>query len=236
MKHAVQRTPLLLLTVGLVFSASANSRSVRPWVPERNLLNAWRFNSPEEWTNPRTRPLLSVNNLVTESWSGSALLMDGSQPALLALPAVAASGRPNLNTDSGMIRFWFAPRWASASAAGEGPKHEAALAQIAAWDAYQGTVAWSLAISSDGDQLTFSTIQAGQPVPLLEANIAWHADQWHQIAFAWSGSETILFVDAQIVAKTTGINLASPPVAGTFGFCLGSDAAGARFRTAAHLQ
>src|SRR5262245_5394623 len=195
--------PCFLLFVFLmVFTAAGEPRPARPWVPERDLNAVWRFDSASEWLDSRTRPLHSWNIAVAEGWSGSSLRM-AAEPALFALPATAASGHVHLAADSGMIRFWLAPDWASLNAGGVGPGSEAALLEVGAWDGNQGVASWSFRVSSNGNLLQCTAAQAGQRVPVLQTPIAWNGYAWHQIALAWSSSETTLFVDGKAVAKST---------------------------------
>src|SRR4051812_39725417 len=99
----------LCSAVMIALSASADPRPAQPLFPERELRNVWRFNSADELDATRTRPLLLYNIHFAESWSGFSLHMAGDQPTLLALPAKTSAGYTNLASESGMIRFWFAP-------------------------------------------------------------------------------------------------------------------------------
>src|SRR5688500_15648556 len=101
--------------LGLLITASvfAKPRPALPPFPEGQLAQ-WRFNL----TNRVEDNVFNAEDYtLVESWSGYALQMSGSSSRRLTIPVLKESGRPNVASVPGTIRFWFAPYWASQSAA-----------------------------------------------------------------------------------------------------------------------
>ena len=71
---------------------------------------------------------------------------------------------------------------------------------------------------------------ASGPVEILRAPIQWAAGEWHQVALVWThGGPTVLYLDGLAGATGAGLDLRPlEQLAGTPGFCLGSDGRGNR--------
>ena len=65
-------------------------------------------------------PIAITNAQTVESFSGMALVMAGSGPALLALPQIILSNKNILPEQAGTIELWFSPLWDSGQAGGTG--------------------------------------------------------------------------------------------------------------------
>ncbi len=221
--------PKLLFTflpVALVFtiveSAVGLPRPPLPPIPE-GTLSSQRFDDAS--LRPGTEVLVNAGGRLVESWSGYALQMSDTEPALVAFAATSRKGKANLSTDEGAIRFWFAPHWES----DKGPGYEARLLEVGAWSATDNVSWWSLVVSADGSTIRLLAHDASPPLELLQARISWAAGAWHQVAFAWSPQGTVLFLDGKRVAEGPAVSLA--PISkfeGRDGFCLGSDVQGRR--------
>ena len=133
-----------------------------------------------------------------ESWSGYALRRSGAVIPFI-VPAVDFTGRTNLASASGTIRFWFKPDWAS----GSGPGATAVLAEIGAASGSQSVAVWSLQVSADGSTLSLVAQSDSGPVQLLSTQISWQSGEWHLIALDYDSTGTALLLDAQWAAQTT---------------------------------
>ncbi len=222
------------LVVALMFAAQISHAVVNgllprlafPPLPEREL-NAWRFDDAVWQTNTHTVPLALLNVAFVPSWSGYALRLSGSDPALAAFPASTASGQTNL-LSTGSVRFWFAPDWSSSAAGGDGPGLDAVLFETGAWSENSSYVRCSLQIDSDGDAIRFVLHGASGPETILSASVQWMASEWHQAALVSSATGTVLFLDGAAVASGDAVAWLPMPITGHVnGFSVGGDVSGA---------
>ena len=215
-----------LLTAAIALAplvTQARPRPPFPPVPEKSLAS-WRFDDP---TNVAAGALLTVNPCAVESWSGYALQMSGTGPALFAVPQFTAQGQTNFLAAAGTLRFWFAPDWGSASEGSQGPGAEARLLEVGAWAEGAAQSWWTLAVTADGNAIRIGADLGGAMSEVLRAPIGWQPGSWHQVALAWSANGTALYLDGQCVTNGVGVSLAAPTTpAGVTGFCLGSDVNG----------
>ena len=149
-----------------------------PPYPER-YQQAWRFDDPAWRIQGGWDTLGFLNLKLRESWSGYSLDMSGPGPALLALPAKAADGQPNLPLDRpGTNRYYFAPDWSSGGLGG-GPGGEARLLELGTWSGQgQATFCW-LGVDSVGSTIRLVIEDTKGPVEILHAPIQWTAGEWH---------------------------------------------------------
>ena len=107
----------------LLISPSAGWAAPRPPVfpPPEPYLNMFRFDSTNWAEPPLGQPAVAAGVQFVESWSGYAVFLGGDEPALLQFPALNPLGRANISPDSGCVRFWYSPAWASTNLGGSGP-------------------------------------------------------------------------------------------------------------------
>jgi hypothetical protein len=161
-----------------------------------------------------------------DSWSGYALRRCGSSVTPFVVPAIEPStGQTNVSGTQGTIRFWFLPKtWVSASVAGgSGPGAISTLLELDAIAKNQSANVWSLQTSPDGTALSLVTQNDRNPTVLLQAPLAWQANQSHLIVFNYTQSKTELYLDGQLVEQGPGIPAVPPQVAYLF---VGSSQAG----------
>jgi len=166
---------------------------------------------------------LATNVIGVPSWSTNAVLVDNSNPAVLAYRDVEINGSTNINLCNGTVRFWFKPDWDS----GSGPQSEAPLLELGAKGSTNG--AWGLFLDPQGATISFCT-QTNSLDTLttnLTAPISWTSNQWHQIVLTYSATNSTLYLDGQVVV-TSGLGVACypGPTVRAQGFTIGSDAAG----------
>jgi hypothetical protein len=196
-----------------------------PPLPEREL-NSWRFDDSAWQTNARTAPLALINADSTPSWSGYALRMSGTNSAIAAFAHTNFVNGPNL-TSSGSVRFWLAPDWSSASAAGTGPGKDAVLFETGAWAVESSYVRCSLQVDADGDTIRFVLHGTGGPETILSAALSWNWNEYHQVALVSTATNTLLYLDGSAVASGGAVAWLPSPVSGrVHGFCVGSDVTG----------
>ena len=111
------------IVAGLLFCPSAGRalpRSPFPPVPEAGVIFHEGFDGFHSIGSGDARAVIPGLGTLVESWSGYALQRAGTNVLPWILPAVdPASGHTNLTCDAdGAIRFWFEPRFSSASIAG----------------------------------------------------------------------------------------------------------------------
>ncbi len=223
---------LAAVVISLIGSAGSSNVFARPRpplppFPERGELFVWRFDAPPWAFGPFRAPSIEHNLEVVESWSGHALKMDGVQPRLLQFPLEDISGRANFSVPTGTVRFWFRPYWSSASAGGKGPGAFGRLVELGAWsgDARYGW--WSLYFDPAGDTIQFSGQGAGAGADYLQAEIAWQAGRWYQVALAYSPKACALYVDGELAAQGEGVTLwPGEKAVAAHGFSVGSDSGG----------
>jgi alpha-tubulin suppressor-like RCC1 family protein len=153
-----------------------------------------------------------------ESWSGYALRRAGAVVPFV-VPAVDSTGRTNMASASGTIRFWFKPEWTT----GTGPGAIAMLAEIGVASGRQSVGVWSLQVSADGSALSLVAQSDSGPVQLLSTQINWQSGEWHLITLDYDPTGTAVFLDAQWAAQTTS-TIAIPSSVGVL--ALGSALAG----------
>jgi hypothetical protein len=110
----------VLLMGHLTGAALARPRTPLPPWPERGFLASFRFDNPNLLNDPKAG-LLFQDVALAESWSGYALSLEGPAPKRFVIPAVDGTGKTNLPSTAGTIRFWFKPSWSSISMGGDGP-------------------------------------------------------------------------------------------------------------------
>jgi len=140
------------------------------------------------------------------------------------VPAVSATGHTNIAGDSGAIRFWVTPYWASASVTnGAGPGVNARLLELVAVGDKDAAVAWSLQVSADGSVVSLLGEGEKEPVELLSAAIAWPANEARMVTLNYGPDGTALYLNGELAAEGQG-TLALP--SSLAGLIVGSTLAG----------
>jgi hypothetical protein len=165
-------------------------------------LGYWRFNH-SSLTNEAGFGPMETNVVPVGTWSGTGVGITNTSQGLRYRP-VEANGAANINLRSGTVRFWFQPRWSSASVGGSGPGNGTDLIQVGP---DSRGAAWFLGTGHDGNQLTFASYQqVGDVADILmgldhiRVNIAWTNELWHQIALTYSPTNYALFLDGRLVS------------------------------------
>jgi sugar lactone lactonase YvrE len=208
----------------ILMSASSGINFATVIANEYVLLGHWRFDDTNTWVGEAGQlPLLTDNLAGVPSWSSNAVVVDSTSPALLAYRVVEANGNTNINCETGSVLFYFKPDWSSADQGGTGPGSDARLIEMGNYNPAFTNGWWALFLNSDGTQLSFGTSTNGSGAVNLSMNISWVANEWHQIALAYSPTGSALFVDGQLLA--TGDGVTNFPNADELanGFRIGSD-------------
>jgi hypothetical protein len=175
----------------------------------------WHANFDEAYSYRTTNAQLAVAGLGTlaESWSGYPLQRSGGRVAPFVIPALSPTGRTNIDSKSGAIRFWVNPYWSSATQpGGAGPGHYARLLEFAAAGNGQTAVVWSLLVAPDGSAIHLVAEAHSNPVSLLKAEIDWRAGEWHLVTLNHGVKETALSIDDELVAEGAGTLAVRPTV------------------------
>jgi hypothetical protein len=134
--------------------------------------------------------------------------------------------------DRGAIRFWFKPYWSSAAITnGTGPGVEARLLEWIVVGNNKAAISWALSINADGSKVSLREDPGGGDTVLLEADLAWRADQWHCLTLNYGPKETALLIDGVLVSTGSGVASVSPAAAGLIvgSTLLGANAAEGEF-------
>jgi hypothetical protein len=195
-------------------------------------LGHWPFDNTNTWADETGQLPLTTNNLVgVPSWSTNAVLIDNSNPAILAYPDVGISGNANINLCFGTIRLWFKPDWSSADPPwqrGTGPGSDGRLIEVGNYNPAFTNGWWALYFNPEGTQLSFGTSTNGAGTTNLSAPISWTAKRWHQIVLTYSPTNSSLYLDGQVVATDgPGTNYYPSLTEQANGFRIGSDVYGA---------
>lgn len=223
-----------LVAALVVISSLENIRAADSWLLPRmsfpplpeGELNSWRFDDAAWQTNARTAPLAVINADFAPSWSGYALRMSGTNPAIAAFAYTNLANGANL-LSSGSVRLWFAPDWSSAIAAGAGPGADAVLFETGAWASESSYVRCTLQVDADGDAIRFVLHGTGGPETIFSASLVWNWNEWHQLALVGTATNTLLYLDGSAAASGSAVAWLPSPVSGrVHGFCVGSDVTG----------
>jgi hypothetical protein len=178
-------------------SSFGRPRQASPPMPEGQIA-VWRFDDPNWIAKPSSNAVAAENLALAESWSGYALDMSGGASRLV-LPMLSAPQKPSVAANSGTVRFWFAPTWASASAGGQGPGDWARLFEVGD----EKEQFWvTLAVDPTGTAITLASTSGQTPAVYLQAPLQWQASEWHQLAIIYTQTNTTLVVDGAVVAST----------------------------------
>lgn len=151
---------------------------------------------------------------LVESWSGYALRRSGWFVPPFLVPALDADGHPNVACEAaGALRFWLRPGWSSPALGGAGSGTAARLLELAVTDGKEAAVVWSLQVTPEGSGVVLLGQTETGLAPLLKADIAWSAGDWHQLGLDYGPGGTALFVDGRLMAEGAGTWAVPAPVA-----------------------
>ena len=205
----------LAVGVSLLFAvanAPGMPRSPLPPLPElAQTLYHETFDEAYHYGMTETELVLNGCTFV-ESWSGYALRRSGAVVPFL-VPALDSSGRTNLASSAGAIRFWFKPEWTSVSLpGGTGPGASVVLAELAAASGSQCVGIWSLQVNPDGSTLSLVAQSDSGPVQLLSTAISWQSGQWYLITLDYDPAGTALLLGDQQAAQNVNPIVIPPNV------------------------
>lgn len=191
-------------------------------------LGYWRFDNTNTWAGDAGQlPLFYTNVTGVLSWSTNAVQFNSTSLAKLTYRDVETNnGDANINLRNGTIRFWFKPGWSSTSIGGSGPGSSGRLIEVGNYNSSFTNGWWSLYLNPAGSQIIFGSSTNGAGGINLAANIAWMTNQWHQVALTYSPTNSILYVDGQILTTGQGSLYFPNATERTAGFSIGSDASG----------
>ena len=188
-----------------------------PW-PEAGVLCSLGFDDTCSNTNAPVD-----TSLWQESWSGYALVRAGQSVLPYTIP-MAVTNRWDLAPVQGTIRCWYSPSFASG-----GPGHRATLLQLSAVSGANSMVVWSLYLLPNGSAIALDAQGDSGTETVLNAGIAWASSQWHLLTLAYSGTQTLLYVDDVLTASGGPLPALPASVAAANGrLTVGSSLAGAQ--------
>jgi len=208
----------------IVFAGSPPAPPALPTPPLGVLLSAWNFNDTN-WLSSRGYAPLSFTNIDNiDDWDRNALQVDNSDPAWLAYKVVENDGHTNLTCDRGTISFWFIPNWESTNIdSGTGPGNWAQLIDVGRWTSNATYGWWSLYLNPAGTGIYFSAQTNGAGMDYFGYSISWDWNTWHLITLTYSSTNTLLYLDGQMVTNGAGVMDLPPDAVLTNGFFIGSD-------------
>lgn len=214
-------------------------------------LARWGFNEAGFGSDDGRAPLVTRGLTAVPSLDGLAPSFGRSnQTSLLQFAAVADGGRTNLSYPLGSIRLLYRPAWSSRQPAagpeyawGRGPGAWARLLTVVEQEGDRTTPLLSLAVAPEGTNLVLeargrdgvyrtnfdATIRWLRAQPDLNPDLPW---PWHEIAVAWSPTNTYVFVDGMQMQDWPSRQYAGPGVfqparpLTNLAFSLGTDANG----------
>ena len=196
--------------------------------PTNILLNSWSFTDTTNWLSDLGYPPVSFTNLsVSALGAGTSLVVDSADPAWLQYNVVENDGATNLTVDQGSVMFWFAPYWAGTNEGGAGPGQWSRLIEVGSYTTNAACGWWSLYTDPDGVNLYFSAqTNDSSQATYLSAPIAWTTNRWHLLALTYSGTNSALYLDGELVTNGSPVTYLPGPDALANGFYIGSDSNG----------
>jgi hypothetical protein len=196
-------------------------------------LDSWSFSDTNYWTSDQGYPPTSFTNIdVSYIGPGNSLLIDTNTNAWLKFNVYETNGATNLNiVSAGSVMFWFAPTsWASASDTNDpgttGPGVASRLLEIGTYTSNASYGWWSLYLTSNGNNLCFSSQDAyGDEMDYVAAPVTFTSNTWNLIALSWTTTNTSLFVNGVNVTNGPGISALPSSSVLSNGFTIGSDTA-----------
>jgi hypothetical protein len=198
----------------------------------------WYFDDTNTWVGAQGQLPLTINNIFGQSgWSSNALTVDSLNSASIRYRVVETNHNANILCTQGTVRFWFKPDWGTSNSVppawqnsfvtNSGPQTSATLFCIGTNGAAAGNGYWGLATTPDGGQIQFMTGGDGVITTNLQSSILWNDRfAWHQIALTYSSTNSLLYIDNQLVATGLGVAHFPQDTNNSQGFAIGSDLLG----------
>lgn len=185
-----------------------------------NRLAYFRFNDTNYFGEQGQSPLFGYGVNQTSSWSGSALVVDGSTNSGLIYRDVETNGWANFCARRGAVRFWFKPHWSS----GYGPAPGTFMYIGNPTNPAVG--AWDFRVSASS-LLNLVTSFSGAVRTNLTASYFFVSNHWNQITLNWNTNATELYINGQAVTTNgTGVEWWPARQDRTDGLVLGNNHAG----------
>jgi hypothetical protein len=135
-------------------------------------------------------------------------------------------GHTNISVTNGTLSFWFQPNWTSVPS-GNGPESWARLVEVGTWTSNATHGCWSLYLNPGGTNIYFESQTNGNGAIYLQAPIDWASNDWHQIVVTCSSSNSILYIDGEVVTNGSAVGYwPGVDVQTQDGLCIGSDTRG----------
>jgi hypothetical protein len=167
-------------------------------------LGYWRFDNTSTWAGEQGQVPVSATNIsATPSWSTNAVLIHNTNATTLRYRDVESNGAANVACRRGTVRFWFRPDWSSTNAGGTGPGSLGRFIELGARTSSNGW--WGLTVSADGSQLMFGTQTNNLAQTNLTAGISWSANEWYQVALAYTPSNSALYINGALATNGAGV-------------------------------
>jgi hypothetical protein len=225
-----------LIVAGFLFGLIANVENACGQIPAVSYtpLDSWSFADTSGWTSDNGFSPVSFTNLTSSIYgdilygSGTALVVDSTNPAGLEYNVVESFGATNLTVNQGSVTMWFAPSsWTSTNAGGSGLVESGQLIDAGQWTSNATYGWWSLNIDPAAANLYFSAQDnIGDTTNYLSAPISWTSNQWHFVALTYSATNTTLYLDGQLATNGAGMSIWPDPTVLANGFFIGSDSYG----------
>ncbi len=196
------------------------------------VLNSWSFADTNYWTSDLGYTPISFANIeVGTNGPGNSLLIDSPTNAWLVFNVWESSGATNLNVaGDGSVMFWFAPTsWASTSDTNDvgatGPGVYGRLLEVGNYTSDASYGWWGLYFNTNGNDISFSAQDAsGDSITYVSAPVTFTTNSWHLIALTWTSTNTVLYVDGNVLTNGPGISVLPSLAVMSNGFAIGSDA------------
>ena len=126
--------------------------------------------------------------------------------------------------------FWFAPTsWASTSDTNDvgatGPGVYGRLLEVGNYTSDASYGWWGLYFNTNGNDISFSAQDAsGDSITYVSAPVTFTTNSWHLIALTWTSTNTVLYVDGNVLTNGPGITVLPSMAVISNGFAIGSDA------------
>ena len=215
-------TALLLCAFGCD-GLAAPRPPLPPW--PQTALRVFGFDSAYANVPWRNLALNEEAATLPESWNGYALSREGLVGSPVIIPVQGLEKEVNVAPARGMIRFWFAPNWSTASktSGGAGPGHAARLLELVNVNGAKAQTRWALFLNDAGDTISLAGETKLGAAVVLQAPVEFQADVWQMITLCYSETNTLLLLNNEVIAKGDGLAAPLAWEEKDLGLVLGSD-------------
>ena len=194
------------------------------FLPRR--LAYWKFNSISLTNQAGSWPSLTNGLAVVSTWSTNGVYVGTSNNSYLAYRETETNGLANINIRNGTVRFWVKPKWGSTNTGGTGPGNSTVLLSVGD-ESDAATGGWALKLNSAGTQLELAVRATTNTQVVLTNAVTWTSNYWKQIAITCSPSNTLLYINGDLVASNSAPSfLPSATARRAAGIVLGNDVSG----------